>query len=89
MKSPSGTPIFPTPPRTGMPSGVMGRKVAYSIADMINGKSDQPTQHASLAKMRAACIASAGANIFNGKAVSMTVYPLFLILKNIRILEEV
>ena len=76
MKSPSGTPIFPTPPRTGMPSGVMGRKVAYSIADMINGKSEKPTQHASMAKMGAACIASAGANIFNGTAVSMTMYPI-------------
>jgi sulfide:quinone oxidoreductase len=76
MKSPKGTPIFPTPPRTGMPSGVMGRKVAYNIADMINGKTDRPTRKASLAKMGAACIASAGANVFSGTAVSMTMFPI-------------
>jgi sulfide:quinone oxidoreductase len=75
-QSPKGTPIFPTPPRTGMPSGVMARKVAYNIADMINGKSEQPTRKASMAKMGAACIASAGASMFNGTAVSMTMYPI-------------
>ena len=30
MKSPNGTPIFPTPPRTGMPSGVTGKIVAQT-----------------------------------------------------------
>lgn len=76
MKSPKGTPIFPTPPRTGMPSGVMARIIAYNIADMINGKTATPTRTASLAKMGAACIASAGANVFSGTAVSMTLYPI-------------
>ncbi|MCF8266672.1 MAG: NAD(P)/FAD-dependent oxidoreductase [Ignavibacteriales bacterium] len=75
-KSPSGTPIFPTPPRTGMPSGVMAREVVYSILDMMNGRSETPTRKASMAKMGAACIASAGASPFNGSAVSMTVYPI-------------
>lgn len=76
MKSTRGTPIFPTPPRTGMPSGVMGRKVAFNVADMINGKADHPTRKASMAKMGAACIASAGANVFSGTAVSMTMFPI-------------
>ncbi len=76
MKSPKGTPIFPTPPRTGMPSGVMARIIAYNIADMINGKADSPKRTALLAKMGAACIASAGANPFFGTAVSMTMYPI-------------
>jgi len=75
-KSPNGTPIFPTPPRTGMPSGVMARKVAYNIADMIKGKSDRPLRSASMANMGAACIASAGAGLFKGTAVSMTMYPI-------------
>lgn len=75
MKSPKGTPIFPTPPRTGMPSGVMGREVAKSIIDMIQGAT-KPTRSASLAKMGAACIASAGASLFGGSAVSMTIYPI-------------
>ncbi len=75
MKSPNGTPINPTPPRTGMPSGVMGRIVAYSIVDMIKGK-NKPLREASMANMGAACIASAGAGLFNGSGVSMTMYPI-------------
>ncbi len=75
-KSVKGTPIFPTPPRTGMPSGVMARIVAYNIADMIKGKESEPKRKASMAKMGAACIASAGANFFNGTAVSLTMYPI-------------
>jgi sulfide:quinone oxidoreductase len=76
IKSPSGTPIFPTPPRTGMPSGVMARQVAYNIADMMKGKSDIPKRKASMANMGAACIASAGAGMLGGTAVSMTMYPI-------------
>lgn len=76
MISSKGTPIFPTPPRTGMPSGVMARQIAYNIVDMINEKSDKPKRKASLAKMGAACIASAGANFLNGTAVSMTIFPI-------------
>lgn len=75
MSSPSGTPIFPTPPRTGMPSAVMAREVAFSIVDQMQGKDRRP-RHASMAKMGAACIASTGANVFSGAAVSMTVYPI-------------
>lgn len=76
MYSPNGTPIFPTAPRTGMPSGVMARLVAFNIVDMMKGKSDRPKRKASLARMGAACIASAGANFFSGTAVSMTLYPI-------------
>lgn len=76
MKSANGTPISPTPPRTGMPSGVMGRVVAENVAEMIKtGKKD--IKHvASMAKMGAACIISAGYGIRNGKAASMTVFPI-------------
>ncbi len=76
MISAKGVPIFPAPPRTGMPSGVMARQVAYNIVDMIKGKAEGPTRRASLAHMGAACIASAGANLFSGTAVSMTMYPI-------------
>lgn len=74
--SPKNTPIFPTPPRTGMPSGVMARQVAFNVTDMMNGKATGPTREASLANMGAACIASAGANFLSGTAVSMTLYPI-------------
>lgn len=73
--NPNGTVIAPAPPRTGMPSGLMGRAVAQSIADMIKGKATAPTHHASMAEMGAACVASAGAGFTKGTAASMTMYP--------------
>jgi sulfide:quinone oxidoreductase len=76
FKNPNGIPIFPTPPRTGMPSGVMARQIAFNIVDMITKKADKPVREASLANMGAACIASAGANFFKGTAVSMTIHPI-------------
>lgn len=76
MTSVNGTPISPTPPRTGMPSGVMARQVALNIADMMLGRAAGPTRRASMAHMGAACIASAGANALRGTAVAMTVFPI-------------
>ena len=73
--SPKGTPIAPAPPRTGMPSAMIGKAVARSIVDMLHG-SERPTHTASMAEMGAACVASAGANPFTGTAASMTVYPI-------------
>ncbi len=73
--SPRGTVIAPAPPRTGMPSGLMGRQVARSIADMIKTGSSTPTHTASMAAMGAACVASAGAGLRRGTAASMTMYP--------------
>jgi len=75
-KSKNGTMIAPAPPRTGMPSAIMGRIVAQSITDMIMGVSSSPTQAASMSELGAACVASAGANAFLGGAVSMTMYPI-------------
>ena len=76
MKSKNGTDIFPAPPRTGMPSGVMGKIVAQNIAEWI--KTGKPTlKHtASMGKMGAACIISAGYGWFNGNSATMTVSPI-------------
>ncbi len=74
LKSPNGTMISPTPPRTGMPSANIGKAVAMSISDMIKG-AEGPTHTASMARMGAACVASTGMDIFRGTAASMTVYP--------------
>ncbi|MBK1723331.1 NAD(P)/FAD-dependent oxidoreductase [Thiocystis violacea] len=74
MKSPSGTQISPTPPRTGMPSATIGKAVAGSIRDMLKGAS-APTHTASMAEMGAACVASTGSDIFKGTAATMTVFP--------------
>lgn len=75
-KSPNGTVITPSPPRTGMPSAIMGRIVAENIADMIQGKARHPVREASMAEMGAACVASSGAGFFDGTAASMTMYPI-------------
>ncbi len=74
MKSPNGTPINPTPPRTGMPSAMIGKAVAQSITDMING-APEPTHTARMSEMGAACVASTGKGIFNGTAAALTVFP--------------
>ncbi len=74
-QSPKGTVITPAPPRTGMPSAIIGRAVARSIVDMIRG-AEKPTQTASMAEMGAACVASAGANPFRGTAASIIVFPI-------------
>ena len=76
MESPNGTKIFPTPPRTGMPSGVIGKIVAKNIIHSIKiGKIEHP-HTASMAKMGAACIVSAGYGLLKGQAAVMTVNPI-------------
>ena len=75
MSSPNGTPINPTPPRTGMPSGIIGKAVAHSVCDLINKGDGAQLHEASMAEMGAACVASAGKGVFSGTAAAMTVYP--------------
>jgi len=77
QQSPNGTKIFPTPPRTGMPSGVIGKIIAENIAYQIKtGKIDEHPHKASMAKMGAACIVSAGYGLRSGSAATMTVFPI-------------
>jgi len=75
MSSPKGTPINPTPPRTGMPSGIIGKAVAHSICDLIKHGKDAPLHKASMTAMGAACVASAGKGLTEGTAAALTVYP--------------
>jgi len=75
MSSPNGTPINPTPPRTGMPSGIIGKAVAHSVTDLIKKGESAKLHEASMAEMGAACVASAGKGLFDGTAAAMTVYP--------------
>jgi sulfide:quinone oxidoreductase len=70
-----GLQISPAPPRTGMPSAIIGKTVARSIVDMLHG-SPSATHTASMAEMGAACVASAGASPFTGTAASITVFPI-------------
>jgi sulfide:quinone oxidoreductase len=73
--SPNGTVITPAPPRTGMPSGVMGKTVALTIVDRITHGKGHPAREASMARMGAACVASAGTGMRTGSAASMTMMP--------------
>lgn len=75
LTSANGTAIAPSPPRTGMPSGVMGKTVARTIVDRIKSGATAPAHTASMAAMGAACVASAGAGLRSGSAASMTMLP--------------
>lgn len=76
MKSKNGTAIFPAPPRTGMPSGVIGKIVAQNIVDWIKSGKPLLKHQASMGKMGAACIVSAGYGLAKGNAATMTVSPI-------------
>jgi sulfide:quinone oxidoreductase len=73
--SETGTLIAPSPPRTGMPSGVMGKTAAKTIIDRVKNGDSATAHTASMANMGAACVASAGAGFKNGSAAAMTMYP--------------
>lgn len=75
MKSPNGTPIFPAPPRTGMPSGVIGKIVAQNIAEQIINGHKEHHHKANMGRMGAACIVSAGYGLTKGLGATMTVSP--------------
>ena len=76
MKTANGTPMFPAPPRTGMPSGVIGKVIALNIANFIKKGITEHKHKASMSRMAAACIVSAGYGIRHGKAATMTVSPI-------------
>lgn len=73
-KSPNGTAIAPAPPRTGMPSGVMGKTAALTIAARLKNP-HAPAREASMARMGAACVASSGSGLKSGTAAAMTMMP--------------
>ncbi len=74
-KSPNGTLIAPSPPRTGMPSGIMGKTAIMSIRELIKNGANAHVSSASMSDMGAACVASAGSGLRRGSAASMTMYP--------------
>jgi sulfide:quinone oxidoreductase len=74
-KNPDGVLIAPAPPRTGMPSAVMGRVVAENIAHQVKtGKLG--TKTASMGELGAACVASLSTGFRKGSAVSITMSPI-------------
>ncbi|MBC5837787.1 NAD(P)/FAD-dependent oxidoreductase [Flavobacterium muglaense] len=75
-KSKNGTDIFPSPPRTGMPSGITAKLVADNIIDSIKSGKESLHHKGSMGNMGAACIASAGFGMTKGSGVSITTYPI-------------
>ncbi len=76
LHTPDGIAIAPAPPRTGMPSGAMGKAAALTIAALIRSGGDAPAHRASMAELPAACIASTGTGFSRGSAVAMTMAPI-------------
>jgi len=74
--SKNGTPIFPAPPRTGMPSGITAKLVADNIVEMIKKGNDKLHHLGSLGNMGAACIASTGFGMLDGRGVTITTNPI-------------
>ena len=73
----SGRILTPAPPRTGMPSAIMGAGVAKNIADIIlnNKPLDGDLKvNVSMAKFASICVVSMGYG-FRGMAGTMSVYP--------------
>jgi sulfide:quinone oxidoreductase len=75
-KSPNGTSISPSPPRTGMPSGITAKLVADNIIEMIKSGKDTLNHKGSMGNMGAACIASSGYGLTHGSGISITTYPI-------------
>lgn len=76
MLSKNGTDITPAPPRTGMPSGVMGKVVAQNVIDSIKAGKIVLKHHASMTRMGSACVVSSGYGLRKGSAATMTVFPI-------------
>lgn len=76
MVNPNGLSISPAPPRTGMPSGVIGKIVAQNITHFIKNGGTEHKHTASMGRMGAACIVSAGFGLTKGLGASMTVSPI-------------
>lgn len=74
-KNPDGVMITPAPPRTGMPSAVMGRVVAENIAHQVK-TGNLGTKTASMGELGAACVASVSTGFSRGAAVSITMSPI-------------
>jgi len=74
--SKNGTSISPTPPRTGMPSGISAKLVADNITHMIKNNTNEMHHLGSMGNMGAACIASTGFGMFTGRGVTITTNPI-------------
>ncbi len=71
--TPNGTPITVAAPRTGMVSGTIGRLVAMNVIGLL--EEGKMTHQERMTEMFSACIASVSDSLWDGAAVSMTVFP--------------
>jgi sulfide:quinone oxidoreductase len=73
-KTPNGTNINATAPRTGMVSGIIGRLEAKNLIGMV--KEEKMAYQERMTEMYAACIASMGSSPWSGEATSVFLYPI-------------
>ena len=74
FKTPSGRPLTPAPPRTGMPSAVMAHATALNIAEWILTGKPSFKHKASMAEIASVCVVSIRYGL-RGLAGTMSVYP--------------
>ncbi len=74
-KSENGTAIFPSPPRTGMPSGISAKVVTDNIIHQIKTGTDELPHKASMGNFGSICVASSAYGMKNGSAITMTIFP--------------
>ncbi len=72
----NGTKIFPAPPRTGMPSAIIGKIVSDNIVHMIKSGKNEIIERGAMSNMGAACVASSGYGNITGSAVTMMIEPI-------------
>lgn len=72
----NGMKIFPAPPRTGMPSGIIAKIVVSNVLRMIKDGEQAKFHKGSMGNMGAACVASGGYGLLSGNGSSITTYPI-------------
>lgn len=72
-KSPSGTVIAPSPPRTGFTSELCGRAAALNVVELLQG--NPPEHTASMAETAGICVASMHNRWIGGNAMTIGIYP--------------
>ena len=74
-QDPNGTVIAPSPPRTGMPSGVMGKTAAMTIAERHQARATAPAHTASMAQDGCRVRGVRRAGLTKGPRRAMTMLP--------------
>ena len=75
-QTPSGAPIAPAPPRTGMPSAMIGKAVARNVVDMMRGAAGPDATRRRWRRWAPRAWPRPARTRSPGTAASMTVFPI-------------